>query len=63
MDGIRKIEALRANGFQVEFHAHALAILTMDFPAALGELADALLIGLPSTIVSFDDGARPVENA
>ena len=29
-------------GFQIEFHSHATAILTVDFPAVLGELEAAL---------------------
>ena len=36
-------EALIAKGFEVEHYAHAKAILTTDFPAALSELEDALL--------------------
>ena len=36
-------EALIAKGFEVERYAHAKAILTTDFPAALSELEDALL--------------------
>jgi hypothetical protein len=35
-------EALQARGFQFEFHSHARAILTVDFPEALDELAQAL---------------------
>jgi hypothetical protein len=35
-------DALLAKGFQVEFHSHAKAILTHDFPEALSELHDAL---------------------
>ena len=37
------LSALKAKGFEVEFHAHAQAILGVDFPAALAELEDALL--------------------
>jgi hypothetical protein len=37
------LEKLTAKGFQVEFHAHALAIMSVDFPDALGELESALL--------------------
>jgi len=36
-------EALIARGFQVEFHSHATAILTVDFPEAVAELEGALL--------------------
>jgi len=36
-------EALRAAGFQVEFHSHAQAILSVDFPDAAVELETALL--------------------
>jgi hypothetical protein len=36
------LEQLKARGFQVEFRSHAEAILTVDFPAALGELEHAL---------------------
>src|SRR5262249_31237742 len=36
------LEALAAKGFQIEFHSHAKAILTHDFPAALSELHNAL---------------------
>jgi hypothetical protein len=35
-------ESLAAKGFQVEFHAHAKAILSVDFPDAVGELEQAL---------------------
>jgi len=35
-------KALIKNGFQVEFHSHAEAILRVDFPAAAKELAAAL---------------------
>ena len=35
-------EELQAGGFQVEFHSHARAILTADFPEALSELEHAL---------------------
>lgn len=35
--------ALTAKGFQIEFHSHALAILTVDFPGALADLENALL--------------------
>jgi len=33
---------LSADGFQIEFHSHAKAILSVDFPDALTELQDAL---------------------
>lgn len=36
-------EALEANGFKVEFHSHARAILAADFPGAAEELEQALL--------------------
>lgn len=36
-------EALKAKGFQVEFHSHARAILAADFPGAAEELEAALL--------------------
>lgn len=36
-------EALIAAGFQVEFHSHAQAILSVDFPEAAAELEEALL--------------------
>ena len=35
-------DALHAKGFQIEFHSHAKAILTQDFPEALRELHGAL---------------------
>jgi hypothetical protein len=36
------LDRLIAKGFQVEFHSHAAAILSVDFPRALVELEDAL---------------------
>lgn len=36
-------EALKAQGFQVEFTSHAEAILSVDFPSAAAELEQALL--------------------
>jgi hypothetical protein len=36
------LDQLRARGFEIEFHSHALAVLSVDFPAALREL-DAVL--------------------
>jgi hypothetical protein len=36
------LESLVARGFQVEFHGHAEAILSVDFPEAVGELEKAL---------------------
>ncbi len=36
-------ERLQEQGFQVEFHSHAQAILSVDFPAAAEELETALL--------------------
>jgi hypothetical protein len=38
----QNFNALLASGFQIEFHSHAKAILTQDFPEALSELHDAL---------------------
>jgi len=35
-------DLLIERGFQIEFHAHAEAILTHDFPSAISELQDAL---------------------
>jgi len=35
-------EALKTKGFQIEFHSHALSILSVDFPAALDELEQVL---------------------
>jgi hypothetical protein len=40
-----RLSTLSAKGFQVEFHSHASAILSIDFPDALVEL-EAALIGL-----------------
>ncbi len=37
------LESLKAEGFQIEFLSHAQAILSVDFPAALSELEEALL--------------------
>ena len=37
------LSALIAKGFQIEFHSHARAILTVDFPDALVELEEVLL--------------------
>lgn len=37
------LDSLTARGFQVEFLSHAQAILSVDFPDALGELEQALL--------------------
>ena len=36
------LTALRAKGFQAEFHSHAEAILTHDFPDTLAQLCKAL---------------------
>jgi hypothetical protein len=36
------LDRLIARGFQVEFHSHAAAILSVDFPQALVELEEAL---------------------
>jgi hypothetical protein len=38
----KDLSALSAKGFAVEFHSHAKAILSIDFPEALIELATAL---------------------
>jgi hypothetical protein len=35
-------ESLSARGFQIEFYSHARAILSMDFPDAVGELEAAI---------------------
>ena len=35
--------ALRDAGFQIEFHAHAAAILSVDFPEVAAQLEDILL--------------------
>jgi Restriction endonuclease BglII len=37
------LSALIERGFEVEFHSHAKAILTVDFPQALAELEEVLL--------------------
>jgi len=37
------LSKLIERGFEVEFHSHAKAILTVDFPQALGELQEVLL--------------------
>src|SRR5262245_27056537 len=37
-----KLEALKAKGFQIDFHSHAAAICRPDFPDALVELCDVL---------------------
>jgi len=37
------LDSLIARGFQVEFHSHARAILSVDFPDAIAELEAALL--------------------
>ena len=42
MADVEQIEALKERGFQVEFHGHARAILSVDFPVAIDELAQAL---------------------
>jgi hypothetical protein len=41
--GLGLFDALVQRGFQVEFHSHARAILSVDFPEAVGELEQALL--------------------
>jgi hypothetical protein len=35
-------ENLEARGYEIEFHSHALAILSADFPGAIRELEEAL---------------------
>jgi Restriction endonuclease BglII len=37
-----KLAELETKGFQVEFHSHARAILSVDFPVAVSELCDVL---------------------
>jgi hypothetical protein len=37
-------DLLRASGFQVEFHSHAEAILSVDFPE-VAEQIESILIG------------------
>lgn len=37
------LDRLRANGFEILFESHAVAILDRDFPAALAELENALV--------------------
>ena len=37
------LSKLIKRGFEVEFHSHAKAILTVDFPQALVELEEVLL--------------------
>jgi hypothetical protein len=39
-DSLAEIEAI---GFQIEFHSHARAILSVDFPSAVDELSQVLL--------------------
>jgi len=41
-DAAAPLLALEARGFQIRFLSHAQAILTVDFPKVLGELAEAL---------------------
>lgn len=36
------LESLEARGFQIEFHSHATAILSVDFPEAVAELEKAI---------------------
>jgi Restriction endonuclease BglII len=44
MPGVPKdLSSLIERGFQIEFHSHAKAILTLDFPEALAELEATLL--------------------
>lgn len=42
-DPFKGFSALTAKGFQIEFHSHASAILSVDFPDALIELETALI--------------------
>lgn len=42
-DPAKGLSSLTAKGFQVEFHSHASAILSVDFPDALVELESALV--------------------
>lgn len=37
------LDTLRARGFEIEFHSHALSILSVDFPAALTEIESVLV--------------------
>jgi len=37
------ITDLEADGFQIEFHSHAFAIMKLDFPSLLDELEEALV--------------------
>jgi hypothetical protein len=39
---VATLTTLQAKGFQIEFHSHAEAILTHDFPDAIAELCEAL---------------------
>jgi hypothetical protein len=39
---VNRLLALRESGFQIQFVSHAQAILTLDFPQILGELASVL---------------------
>ncbi len=39
---VSMFENLAERGFQIEFHSHATAILSVDFPDAIGELGAAL---------------------
>jgi hypothetical protein len=38
----KDLSSLIERGFQVEFHSHARAILSLDFPEALAELESTL---------------------
>lgn len=42
--GLGKVmfERIHAKGFEIEFHSHAAAILSLDFPEAIAELESAL---------------------
>ena len=42
-DPFKGFSTLAAKGFQIEFHSHASAILSVDFPDALVELETALV--------------------
>ena len=38
------LEALRSRGFEIEFHSHALSILSVDFPTACAEIEAVLTL-------------------
>jgi hypothetical protein len=53
------LESLRARGFEIEFHSHALSILSVDFPNALAEI-EAVLIetSIPITEIIGSGGGE-----